>query len=144
MSLHVFSIVLTTFFISEQYLGAADLILEFTSDRSVTQSVGRGDRTLAFSAEQIESTDTHESSPSAQEPENTEAATKLAVLTESMQDHHKGDMELYLFFFKTAPAWMFAVFFAAAIVNTVAERASRTRPSFFTFCTLPKAVAYSL
>lgn len=131
--MHLVEILLTIFVFTEQYLDAADVILEFNSDRTVKQFVGKGDRTLALFAEQVEPTDMNESSPSAHEPENTEAATRLAVLTESMQDHHKGDTELYLFFFKTAPAWMFAVFFAAAIVNTLAERASRTRLPFYIF-----------
>lgn len=38
--------------------------------------------------------------------------------------HHKGDWNLWMFFFKSAPAWMFSIFILFSMIQGVAESAT--------------------
>ena len=121
-----------------EFIDAADLVLQFDNDGNVVVEAGRGDQELeeirpnpasaSIRSEDTSDAVTEEDNPT---PEELEEDDEVANL------HHRGDWALWLFFFKSAPTWMFVAFVIASLVDAVAERMtckpSHEMPAFATW-----------
>lgn len=106
-----------------EFIDAADLVLRFDRDGQVAVEAGQGDREL------VEFSQAHESASSQSEATDNLATKEVDYNPEEAEDENaaanlrqRGDWSLWLFFFKSAPTWMFVAFVVASLVNAVAEK----------------------
>lgn len=69
--------------------------------------------------------ETGDETPVSEEQPAADKAVPPAAAANGDDANRRGDWTLWLYFFKSAPAWLFILFIAATIVNTICERLPR-------------------
>lgn len=97
--------------------------MQFDSDGNVLVEAGQSDQVLEAMNQTPDSTSVTEEDASIAGNQDTNlAAEEPEDDGEILNLHHRRDWSLWLFFFKSAPTWMFVAFVVASLVDAVAER----------------------